>query len=306
MAIGAKVLTSVVETLEEYLTQLQERAKWFDKKNHPKINVLVLVRKENVPPCQWPMARILDVHKGEDNLTRVVTIKMRDKIFKRPITKLAPLPIENDTETQNEIRAHLARVSKPKPLIKLNVLPIIVTMLAIFASTTHSWRKSASNPVTVLRFPTPPGLYFEQESTAFRVGAECSAIAVINIRDLHEGFVSIKSHAVELKSHCIANLFFGGCNNIVTHLENSVDQLNEVNDMISIEPTKRIVKRTVLDPIVDIFGDVIGVLGSKFREQYQRDMTKVNENEEHVLKFIKNNTIIMELILNILKMKARP
>lgn len=107
------------------------------------------------------MARIVNVHREDDNHIRVVTVKMKDKIFKRPITKLAPLPISNNEEVQQEIRTHLSRVHKTQPKAKINILPIIVAMLTVFATTTHAFpMQSGLTPFTVTRFGTPPGLYF--------------------------------------------------------------------------------------------------------------------------------------------------
>lgn len=288
----------------EYLTQLQERSKWFEEKAQPKINELVLIKEENVPPCQWPMARIVNVHKGDDDLTRVVTVKMRDKIFKRPITKLAPLPIENDDKTQRQIQAHLGKIHSSRPKFKFNVLPVIVAMLSVFVTTMHALpMQSALIPFTITRFDTPPGLYFEQQSSAFMVGASWNVIAFINIRGLHDECVSIRSHVSRLRDHCF-EVFYSGrnrCNNVVTHLEDSVERLNDVNDMIFNDAKNRIAKRAVLDPVGNLFGDVFGILDSRFRSEYQHDLRKITANENHLTLLMKNHTSILESTLNILK-----
>ncbi|XP_055856002.1 uncharacterized protein LOC129919180 [Episyrphus balteatus] len=56
---------------------------------------LVLVRDERLPPTQWPLGRVLEVHTGEDNLVRVATIRTQSSIYKRAISKLVVLPIDN-------------------------------------------------------------------------------------------------------------------------------------------------------------------------------------------------------------------
>ncbi|XP_043064790.1 uncharacterized protein LOC122320687, partial [Drosophila ficusphila] len=55
---------------EEYLTLLQQRAKW--RTNHPnlKINDVVLVKDENLPPLKWPLARVDELIAGEDKVVR--------------------------------------------------------------------------------------------------------------------------------------------------------------------------------------------------------------------------------------------
>lgn len=74
-----------------YLNQLQTKTKWQSINEQPKVNDMVLVQDGNLPSDEWPVGRIVDIHKGKDELTRVVSVKMKNAIFKRPITKIAKL-----------------------------------------------------------------------------------------------------------------------------------------------------------------------------------------------------------------------
>ncbi|XP_037906171.1 uncharacterized protein LOC119648480 [Hermetia illucens] len=76
----------------EYLTQLQQRAKWFSENRKINVDDLVLIKCENQPSGRWPLGRIVAVHPGNDGLTRVVTLKTENNIIKRPISKICPLP----------------------------------------------------------------------------------------------------------------------------------------------------------------------------------------------------------------------
>ena len=55
---------------------------------------LVLVIDERHPPSKWLLGWILEVHPGKDAHTRVVTVNAQSSTYKRPITKLGPLPID--------------------------------------------------------------------------------------------------------------------------------------------------------------------------------------------------------------------
>lgn len=79
----------------EYLTTLQNRYKWSEKRPEPEIGTIVLVKDERLPPGKWLLGRILDKHPGKDGLTRVVTLKFKNNVFKRPITKICPLPMDS-------------------------------------------------------------------------------------------------------------------------------------------------------------------------------------------------------------------
>lgn len=82
----------------EYLTTLQNRYKWSSQKPSIKINDLVIIKDDRVPPSKWPLARVIDTHPGNDGLIRVVSLKCLQKVIKRPITKLCVLPFIQSTE----------------------------------------------------------------------------------------------------------------------------------------------------------------------------------------------------------------
>ncbi|CAK9821001.1 hypothetical protein ANTPLA_LOCUS11030 [Anthophora plagiata] len=80
---------------KEYLNELTVRQKWHQvKEANIQEGLLVIVKEDNLPPFHWPLGRILEKHPGKDGVTRVVTIKTSSGTYKRPIKKLAPLPID--------------------------------------------------------------------------------------------------------------------------------------------------------------------------------------------------------------------
>lgn len=85
----------------EWLCRVQSRPKWLKIKENPKVGDLVVVLDERSSPGEWPLARIQDVHPGKDDCVRVVTLLSHGKTFKRPISKIALLPI-NDSFDDHE------------------------------------------------------------------------------------------------------------------------------------------------------------------------------------------------------------
>ena len=51
-----------------------------------------------MPPSKWPLARVIKVYRGPDDLVRVVDLKTGLSELKRPIHKLIPLNILNNEE----------------------------------------------------------------------------------------------------------------------------------------------------------------------------------------------------------------
>lgn len=81
---------------EDYLTSLQNRNKWYDKEQNIKLNDMVVIRDEILPPASWLLGRVVKLHCGKDGLVRSVTVKTENGEFDRPITKLCVLyPEEN-------------------------------------------------------------------------------------------------------------------------------------------------------------------------------------------------------------------
>jgi len=79
------------------VANLQNRVKWRITKENIKIDDLVLLQDENLPPLKWKTGRVIDTHAGKDGLVRIVTIRTATGITKRSITKLCKLPITNAT-----------------------------------------------------------------------------------------------------------------------------------------------------------------------------------------------------------------
>lgn len=78
----------------DYLSMLQQRTKWMKLHENVRVGQLVLYREDNLPPTKWPLARILEIHPGDDNNARAVTLKTPTTILKRPINKISVLPID--------------------------------------------------------------------------------------------------------------------------------------------------------------------------------------------------------------------
>ena len=81
----------------EYITHIGRFTKW----HHPSRNIcvgdLVILREDSAISTKWPLARVIKVHPGKDNLVCVATVKMNTGLYTRPVTKLALLlPSESE------------------------------------------------------------------------------------------------------------------------------------------------------------------------------------------------------------------
>ncbi|XP_044580471.1 uncharacterized protein LOC123262367 [Cotesia glomerata] len=79
----------------EYLHELQTRQKWDSNRGDIKVNQIVLLMDKNQPCMRWQLGVVIETHPGEDNITRVASIRTAQGIYKRNITLLCPLPINS-------------------------------------------------------------------------------------------------------------------------------------------------------------------------------------------------------------------
>ncbi|XP_055701637.1 uncharacterized protein LOC129800919 [Phlebotomus papatasi] len=86
---------------KEYLHTLQTRNKWKNITPPVKINDLVLIRNDQLPPLKWTMGRVTNIHPGEDGLIRVVSLQTPHGITQRALPKICPLP---KTSSENSMK----------------------------------------------------------------------------------------------------------------------------------------------------------------------------------------------------------
>ena len=76
---------------QEYLQTLQSRSKWRKKLPNLQEGDIVLLKEKWPKMLHWPLAKILQVYPGEDNLVRVAKIQTQFGVYTRPVVKLALL-----------------------------------------------------------------------------------------------------------------------------------------------------------------------------------------------------------------------
>ena len=77
--------------IKEYLPSLNTRSKWYSKQKPIKLGDMVLIKCDSVPRGSWPLARVIELCAGKDEVIRTVKIRSGDKEFLRPVQKLCVL-----------------------------------------------------------------------------------------------------------------------------------------------------------------------------------------------------------------------
>lgn len=81
---------------QEYLHHCQQRNKWQSTDCSIHKGQMVILKEDGTLPLSWPIGRIVEVFPGKDNIIRTVTVRTRKGTYKRLITRLCLLPIEDN------------------------------------------------------------------------------------------------------------------------------------------------------------------------------------------------------------------
>lgn len=72
----------------EYLKTLNSQHYPAGKVHQLKVGDMVILKDEQVPVARWPLARVHELHPGEDGIIRVVTLRTANGLVKRAVNKL--------------------------------------------------------------------------------------------------------------------------------------------------------------------------------------------------------------------------
>lgn len=76
---------------KEYVSELQQRVKWHKNKDSLKLNSLVVIKEDNLPPLKWRLGRIVALHPGKDGISRVADIRTSTGVVRRAFPKICVL-----------------------------------------------------------------------------------------------------------------------------------------------------------------------------------------------------------------------
>ncbi|XP_058797621.1 uncharacterized protein LOC131667864 [Phymastichus coffea] len=81
---------------KEYLHELQTRQKWLNSGTVLSPGSVVVSMEDNPACARWPLGVVVEIHPGSDGIARVASVKMASGIYKRNITRLYVLPVDQE------------------------------------------------------------------------------------------------------------------------------------------------------------------------------------------------------------------
>lgn len=277
---------------KDYLHQLQQRYKWKQAHENAKIGTVVLIKDDNINPSKWPLAKITEVHPGDDGVVRVVTLqKSTGACHKRSIHTLIPLPVnENieidttskDRQTPTQCNISTATINKkgirsPKSWIKGLLVHTIVILLIGTVSTTPTYTLKSLNA----------GLYVEEIGTTtinrgtFRIETDYERgsleIDHKKIEKITTQFQQLCKDTQYIMDETHCNEFYHHLNEEKTKFETTKEYLTEIK--------KNRKKRGFLGQLLT---SVFGV-----NDEVYRDIDTLNNNQQKLIDAANHQTKIM-------------
>lgn len=298
----------------DYLQQLQIRSKWRKPSNNLEVGNVVLIKDDNLPPGKWPMGKIIETHPGKDGLVRVVSIKTRNSIMKRPVLKLVLLPTqpEDTGEVQGSMQQTApttttgqttppSRASSPPK--KCNIITYIINiLLLLFAIISPLDALSISQSRNVTTLSNEQALYFDKMYNLKIIKDDWNLIVFYNMSMYWQRVSDIKHYVQHVKKKGQAT--DKKYNNIVAQLEHDLSEIEHYNNVLKFHQLSR-KRRGLIDGVGYVANSLFGVLDQRFAERYESDIKNVQINENHLQSLIRNQTIVMEAEASIVKRNER-
>lgn len=293
---------------KEYLHSLQNRNKWQQTKENIQKGQLVLVKESSLPPSRWAMGRVVKLHPGSDNLVRVVTIKTHNGMLKRPITKLAPLPIneacgsaepqEVSPETDHDEPKSTANSNKSTSKIKKGVNSLLLMLLVAFTTLSCGLAAPLQHfKITPLAENQP--VYFDPVGNIQLIHDEWKLLVYFNLTTFWQSTTKVEKFVNHLGQIC-NTMPNEPCHSTLQQLKFEMNQLNEYNTLLRSQHQQRR-RRGYVNGVGNLARALFGVLDSDFAEKYAQDIEKIKTNEQYLLQLIRNQTLIIEAENSVIK-----
>lgn len=251
----------------EYLHQLQQRVKWQNEEPNMEPGNIVLIKDEKTTATRWPLARIAEVHPGSDGKVRVVTVKTgQGSTLKRPISKICPLPIEDNRPKQK--------------LPGMSAVNVVITMLCLVGFA------KASHLSYTIKQPSS-GLYIENLGEAMLNRGRLRVDIAMNLSKLLEHERLANQTIIHFEEACVSEMRVSGnsyCLNELQELQQRNEELKQQLQVLRNGYSNR--KRRGL--LGKLLTSVFGV-----NEEVYEDINKLNTNQEKIIRNSQHQSNLM-------------
>ncbi|XP_022827101.1 uncharacterized protein LOC111356845 [Spodoptera litura] len=290
-----------VQWKNEYLTQLSTRSKWRQSQKNLSLNDIVIIKDENLPPGKWALGRVVELHPGSDGHVRVVTLKTKNGLIKRPVVKLCILPADRDSNpiSDTKIKDEEPRQKSTKRIsfstIALSLTLFFLALINV-SQATYSFTPLSNNSV-----------YFDKISNMHLIRDDWHLIVYYDTYPYKEGTSALEKYITYLDTLCSTIKEHTPCDGIILQLRHEFDEIKHYDSMLTMNESfvtgdeRRRRRRGLIDGVGYVANSLFGVLDQRFAEKYAQDIDLLKENDKHLYNLWKNQTSIVEAEFNLMK-----
>ena len=291
----------------EYLTQLNTRSKWKQPQKNINIGDIVLIHDDNLPPGKWALGRVIELHPGTDKNVRVVTLKTKSGYMKRPIIKLSML-LDSEADVTKDDSKNKDSTRNPTPTRKVSK-KFSFTSLATALMLFFTFISSSQAYVSINQFKQNQSLYFDKISDMMLIKDEWKLVVYYNMKPYWQANQAFTTYLSSLRDTCDVIKEQVHCDVIQHQLQQDFSELEYYNQMLLSQHSKarparqsrRRRRRGLINGVGYMANSLFGVLDQSFAEQYRKDITLLQDNQDHLAQLWKNQTSIIEAEFNLLK-----
>ncbi|KAG6445988.1 hypothetical protein O3G_MSEX004173, partial [Manduca sexta] len=286
----------------EYLTQLSSRSKWRQPQYNVNINDIVIIHDANLPPGKWALGRVVECHPGKDGYVRVVSVKTKNGVIKRPVVKLSILPTKDESVYKSKEQLSPAKVEDGQTKTpNVNGFSFATLMyLFLLVITLISDVHGAYN-ITELK--SNRSIYFDKIKDMHLIRDDWNLIVYYEMDPYWNGFETFNKYMTYLDKLCSAIKGSSHCIDVISFLRHDHMELQHYNEMLlsqQFTPRARS-RRGLINGIGYVANSLFGVLDERFAEKYEQDIKFIKDNENHLALLWKNQTSVIEAQFNLLR-----
>ncbi|KAL0894301.1 hypothetical protein ABMA27_014299 [Loxostege sticticalis] len=286
----------------EYLCQLSARSKWRQKQENLKTGDIVVIHDANLPPGKWALGRIVELHPGKDNFVRVVSIKTKTNIIKRPITKISLLLTDSNTEVETSVVKNAQQHTEPgvktrRARSKRSCNFVTLAMTLLFVALLYPVQ-CAYNLVSL---NSSQSIYFDKVSNMHLIRDQWKLIVYYDMDPYWQGLHMFEKYIKGLENICSKQAKQTKCDVVLLQLRHEAAELEYYNNVLlgqQLAHSRR--RRGLINGVGYLAHSLFGVLDDEFAQQYEKDINLIRKNERHLAQLWKNQTSIVEAENNLL------
>lgn len=318
----------------DYLSSLQIRSKWKEERENLKEGDLVLLKEDNMAPLNWPLGRVKKIYPGKDELVRVVEVAAKNKTYKRPIVKLAKLPIERDTTEQTKAYfAHQKKTNQNNELIQMNDegkktrqkrkhkirsksstsvnieshskadgtkrkqtrKTILCAFVALLAFFSFIPNTNATNEFEITSFSNTTCIRVSKCNNASFINGNWNLITYLDMHEYDNDLYTLKHNVEHLENHCHNNNN-SACHTVVETIKRKLSEIFMLNEVIKMKRNSK-QKRSAF--WYSLLGSAVGFIGEKIAENIfgssDAHTNEMMKKQISVLKIVNKNMKTLEM-----------